>query len=93
MMTATAVSSAADGILTNTRNITTLPPPPEHAIMTLGYDEACILVDVDDQRGGGKITFFCREYGMKNHLAKILGATAGWYAMPPLVQQQRWKYD
>ena len=32
--------------------------------------------------GGKKITFFSREYEMANHPAKILGAAAGWSAMP-----------
>ena len=38
-----------------------------------------------DRRGGGggkKITFFAREYEMANRPAKILGAAAGWAAMP-----------
>lgn len=67
----------------HTKYYNVVPPTPEREIMTLGYDEACLLVNVNDQGGGGKIPFFCREYEMKNRPAKILGATVGWSAMPP----------
>ncbi|KAL9181725.1 hypothetical protein ACHAXT_012068 [Thalassiosira profunda] len=51
-----------------------VPPPEDRAAPVIDHGEAVKLVD--------GMTFFCKEYEMKNRPVKVLGATEGWKAMP-----------